>query len=157
VHPIGDVLSSGSAITGKLGWKVIGERIGLIGIAVVAEVPDREDLSLVHGRYDGVEEREVVLALALNEGPWHPLTRYGDAEAAEDLIVLFRVLTVACFLNQVSTSLVLPKERGTLEAGQKEGRENPGATNHEGGYPPILSTAATGITGSTTSAYHAIP
>jgi len=151
------VLSSGSAVTGELGWKLIGERIGFIGIAVVAEVPDREDLSLVHRRYDGVEEREVVLAIALNEGPWNPLTRYGDAETAEEVIVLFSVLTVACFLHQVPTSLVFPKERGALEAGQKEGGENPGATNHEAGYRRIVSAAATGITRSRASAYHAIP
>jgi hypothetical protein len=83
------------------------ERVGVVGKAVVAEIPDREDLVAIHGRDERLERGEVVAAAAVvDERPGDPLAGDGDAEAPEEGVVLVGVLGVARLLDQVPPALV---------------------------------------------------
>ncbi len=100
------------------------KRIGVVGVAVVAEVPDRQDLVAVHRLNEGIERREVVLPTTIDEGPGDALPRDPDAQAAQKGIVFLHMLGVARLLDQVAPALVLPHERRALEARQKERRKD---------------------------------
>ena len=69
MHPGADILGSGTGVVGECLGKVRAERIEPVRITVMAHVPDRQHLMMVHGGDEGVETREVVARPALDERP----------------------------------------------------------------------------------------
>jgi hypothetical protein len=116
VHAGRDVLGGRPTVARETSSKVRGKRICAVGIAVVAEIPDGDDLLPVHRVDDRIEQGEVVLTPTLDQGPGHPLPGHGDAQVSENAVVLVRVLAVACLFHQISTALILPEEGRALEA-----------------------------------------
>jgi hypothetical protein len=121
-NPRHDVLGGRTAVARELLAEVRRERVDGIRVAVVEEVPDRQDPIPVHRRDHRVDGREVVpAALApLHHGPRDTLPRHGDAEPPQEGVVLLHPRAVLCLGHQVAPAPVLPAEGGALEAREEE-------------------------------------
>jgi hypothetical protein len=129
--PEGDLIDRGEEVRGRRardqilgrGARIVGEpldelgRIGIevVGIAVVAEVPYRQDLVGVHGRDERLHPREVAPPPDVDHGPGHPLARRPDAQLPQERVVLEDVPVVTRLGHQVPPLAVLPPEGGALE------------------------------------------
>jgi hypothetical protein len=92
------------------------ERIEIIGIAVMAQVPDRQNLVAVHGRDEWIKTGEVVSAALVHEGPGNALAGDRDAQRAQEGIILLHMLPVLRLRDEIPPALVFPDKGGALEA-----------------------------------------
>ena len=126
----GYIRGGGPTIPRETIGEFVGEWIEAVRKAILAQAPDRDRLGLVHRIDHRIDRREIVLPTPVDERPRHTLTSHGDAEPPKQLVIFVRMSIVLRFLDEAAPAFVLPAERGTLEAGQKEGREDSRSLGH---------------------------
>src|SRR3954470_21718965 len=131
MRPLRDVARRGAGVGGKTGREALVERVAIVGIAVMAQVPDRQDRVAPLRLQEGIDVGEIVSAAAfVHERPGYAFPRDGDAELAQHAVILVGMDPVLRLLAQVAAALVLPLERRAFEAGEEEGREDAVALRH---------------------------
>jgi hypothetical protein len=123
--PLDHVAGRGDGIVGETLREALRERVGIVRIAVMAQVPDRLDAVAPLRLKERVDAGEIVGAAALvDHRPGDALARDGDAERAQHPVILVGVAEVLRFLAKVASALVFPDEGRAFEARQEEGRED---------------------------------
>src|SRR5215211_7297222 len=152
MRAIGDVAGCGAGISCKARGEGIrvAQRVKAVRIAIVTERPDRQDSVTPLGVEEGVDAREVVLAVALvDEGPGEPFAGRGDAEGGEEAVIFVCMGVVLQFFRDVAAAATLPVEGRAFEAGQEEGREDAvaghGSTTRERPWRFACSTSRCGL------------
>src|SRR4051812_39035670 len=122
MRPIGDVAGGGSGEGGEAGREALVERIAIVRIAVMAQIPDRQDRMAPLRLEEWIDGGEIVTAAApVDERPGNPLARASDAELPQHPVILVGMGAMLGLLAQVSPPLVLPDEGRAFEARQEEG------------------------------------
>src|SRR4051812_5470381 len=121
MRALGDVAGGGAGVSGEAQSEGLVERVAIVGIAVMTQVPDRQDGVTPLGLQEGIDVRKIVSAAAfVDERPWYAFPRDGDAELAQHPVILVGMDPVLRLLAQVPAALVLPLEGRAFEAGEEE-------------------------------------
>src|SRR5215204_1257611 len=125
-----DIFGDCASVSGKSIGEFLAERIEVIRISVMTQRPDRYDLRLIHRFDHWIDTRKIVFASAVDERPRNTLTRDGDPQLAQQVVIVMGVFVVLCFLDQIPPPGILPMKRRTLKPGQKKGWEDPRSLCH---------------------------
>jgi hypothetical protein len=90
----------------------------------MAKVPDRLDPVPALRLQERVDVGEIIFAAAVDERPGDAFAGDGDAERAEEAVILVGMDAVLRLLAKVAAALVLPEERRAFEARQEESGED---------------------------------
>jgi hypothetical protein len=124
VRPPPDVLRRGVAVVREPGRELTGERVQVLRVAVVEEVPD--DLHSVPpaGFDEGPDRGEVVPAPVVHQGPAHAVSRRADADFPQKPVVFVNELVVAGRRHLVDPLFQAVVAGRALKAGEKEALEH---------------------------------
>jgi hypothetical protein len=99
MRALGDVAGRGARISREARRERLAERIEIVGIAVMAKVPDRQDPVAPLRLQERIDIGEVVDAAALvHHRPGYALAGHRDAERTQEAVILVGVAEVLGFL-----------------------------------------------------------
>jgi len=126
-----DMPRRGERITREMLGELGVERVAMVGIAVMAQIPDRQDLVMPLGGKERFEISEVVSAVSLvDQRPRDSLAGNRNTERGEQPIIFLGMDAVLRFLAQVAAADVLPFEGRAFETAQKESWEDAKRVRH---------------------------
>src|SRR5688500_18770950 len=143
---LGDIARGGRRISREARDEGLAERVEIVRIAVMAQVPDRQDVVAPLRLEERVDIGEVVSSAALvDERPGNALARHTDAERMQHPVILVGVALVLGLLAQVATPTLVPQESRAFEARQEEGGEDALAAAHVKAFATRSLTCGSGM------------